>query len=180
MSCVVMNSAWPMCNEPFAFGGGIIIVNADLRGSKINDSDLPEFNDEFVKKLGKFESIEDFKSRLKENILNEKKLRNKDKKRAEVIEGVLKETKIDIPEILTESELEKMLLQLKTDVENAKMDFKTYLIKSGKTEEKLREEWKPSAEKKAKVQLILNEIAEKEKLHPTDEEIEHECSADSS
>ncbi|MBU3969105.1 hypothetical protein KJ991_02765 [Patescibacteria group bacterium] len=144
------------------------------RPLEIDDKILPEFNDEFVKKLGNFENVEDFKSKLKENILNEKRLRNRDKKRAEVIEEILKETKIDVPEILTESELEKMLLHLKTDIENAKIDFKTYLIKSGKTEEKLREEWRPSAEKKAKTQLILNGMALKENLYPNKEELKKE------
>ena len=86
----------------------------------------------------------------------------------------MKETKVEIPEILIESELEKMLSQLKTDVENAKIDFKTYLIKSGKTEEQLRDEWKPSAEKKAKIQLTLNKIASKENLYPNKEELQKE------
>ncbi|TSD03211.1 MAG: trigger factor [Parcubacteria group bacterium Athens0714_16] len=136
--------------------------------------DLPEFNDEFVKKLGKFENVEDFSKKLRENILYEKQLKNKDKKRGEIIEGILKETKAEIPEILTESELEKMLSQLKTDVENARIDFKTYLIKLGKTEEELRKEWKPQAEKKAKTQLILNEVALKENLFPDKEELQKE------
>lgn len=142
--------------------------------TEIDEKDLPELNDEFVKKLGKFENVEDFKNKLKESILNEKKLREKDKKRAEIIENILKETDFNIPVIFVENELEKMISQLKSDIENTKMDFKTYLLKAKTDEEKLRQEWKPSAEKKAKVQLILNEIGEKEKLHPTDEEIEHE------
>ncbi|MFA5838793.1 MAG: trigger factor [Candidatus Paceibacterota bacterium] len=142
--------------------------------TEIDEKDLPELNDEFVKKLGKFENVEDFKIKLRESILNEKKLREKDKKRAEIIENILKETSFNVPEIFIESELEKMIAKLKSDVENAKIDFKTYLLKAKTDEEKLRREWKPSAEKRAKVQLILNEIGEKEKLHPTKEEIEHE------
>lgn len=142
--------------------------------TEISEKDLPEFNDEFIKKLGKFENVEDFKKKLKENILYEKQIKNKDKKRVEAIENILKETNVEIPEILTESELEKMLSQLKTDIENAKIDLKTYLIKSGKTEERLREEWKPLAEKKAKTQLILNEIALKENIYPDKEELEKE------
>lgn len=142
--------------------------------TEIDEKDLPEFNDEFVKKLGKFENVEDFSKKLRENILYEKQLKNKDKKRGEIIESILKETKVEIPEILIESELEKMISQLKTDVENAKIDFKTYLIKLGKTEEELRKEWKPQAEKKAKTQLILNEIALKENLFPDKEELQKE------
>lgn len=142
--------------------------------TEIDEKDLPELNNEFIKKLGKFESVEDFKNKLKESILNEKKLREKDKKGAEVIENILKETNFNIPVIFVENELEKMISQLKSDVGNAKIDFKTYLLKAKTNEEKLRSEWKPSAEKKARVRLILNAIAEKEKLHPTDEEIKHE------
>jgi len=142
--------------------------------TEIDEKDLPELDDKFIKNLGAFENVDEFKKKLRENILSEKKLKEKDKKRAEVIEKILEKTKIDIPEILTNAELEKMISQLKTDVENAKVDFKTYLIKSNKTEEKLREEWKSPAEKKAKIQLVLNEIAEKENLKADEKEIEHE------
>ncbi|MEK7652546.1 MAG: trigger factor family protein [Patescibacteria group bacterium] len=47
-------------------------ASADQRGSEINEKNMPEFNDGFVKKLGKFENVEDFKKKLRENILYEK------------------------------------------------------------------------------------------------------------
>jgi trigger factor len=54
------------------------------------------------------------------------------------------------------------------------MNMEDYLKQAGKTMEDLRKEWKPDAEKRAKLQLIFNEIAKKEKITPDSEKLERE------
>ncbi|MBT3282996.1 hypothetical protein HON59_02660 [bacterium] len=133
-----------------------------------------ELTDDFVKTLGDFKDLADFKVKIKENLGKEKEMKAKEKRRAEIVENIIKETKIDIPTILVESELDKMLAQFKDDVAKMNIKFEEYLEKIKKTEESLREEWKLDAEKRAKFQLILNKISIAEEIKVPEEDIKKE------
>ncbi len=132
---------------------------------------LPELDDSFAQSLGDFKTIEELKSRVKENLQKEKENREIDKGRLEMFNAISEATKVEIPNILTESELDRMVAQLKHDVSQFGGKYEDYLAHIKKTEEALRSEWKGEAERRAKVQMIMNEIAAKEKLVPSEEEI---------
>lgn len=142
--------------------------------SEIKDKDLPELNDEFAQKAGNFKNLDELKEKVKENIIAEKKIRNIEKKRASIIEELVKNTKIELPEILIESEINKSLAQMKDDITRAGSKFEDYLTQTKKTEEDMKKDLRESSEKKAKVQLIFNKIAEVEKLEPNKEILENE------
>jgi trigger factor len=126
--------------------------------------DLPEVNEEWVKKLGAFKDVEDFKNRVKEGIKKEKEFKAKDKKRMSIIEKILSDTKVTLPKILVESELRKMHAQFEDDIARAGLKVEDYLKHLKKTPEDLKKEWTPDAEKRAKVQLIITKIALDEKI----------------
>jgi trigger factor len=138
------------------------------------EENLPILDDEFAKAAGNFKDLNELKEKVKENIIAEKKIRNIEKKRALIMEELLKKTIIELPEILIESETEKSLAQMKDDVERAGAKFEDYLKQTNKTEEDLKKDLKDSSEKKAKIQLIFNKIAAAEKLEPNKEILENE------
>jgi trigger factor len=133
---------------------------------------LPAPDDDFVKSLGDFKDVEDFKIKLRENILNEKKLKEKQKVRLEIVEKIIEKSKMAVPSILVNSELDKLVDQFKGDLAQYGMKPEDYLASIKKTEEDLRNEWKPEAEKRAKMNIVLAEIAITEKLEPNAEEVE--------
>lgn len=135
---------------------------------------LPEINDEFVKKLGDFKDVTDFRSKLKINIAKEKEIHAKDKKRGEMLEKLVSETKIEMPKLVVQSELEKMEGQFKGDIAQMGLQPDEYLKHIKKTWEDLRKEWYPDAEKRAKTQLILQKISLEEKIEPNKEQMEKE------
>ena len=104
----------------------------------------------------------------------EKEVIEKDKLRLSIVEELLKETSGDIPEILIQSETDKILYKLEADITNMGFKFDEYLMQIKKTEEDLRKEWRTDAEKRAKLQLTIHNISNKENLKPTEEEIEKE------
>jgi trigger factor len=104
----------------------------------------------------------------------EKEVIEKDKLRLSIVEELLKETSGDIPEILIQSETDKILYKLEADITNMGFKFDEYLIQIKKTEDDLRKEWRTDAEKRAKLQLTIHNISNKENLKPTEEEIEKE------
>ena len=135
---------------------------------------LPEINDEFVKKLGDFPSVENFKNKLKIDMLKEKELRSREKKRLDIAENILAEIKLELPDVLLDYELDRMEAQFASDLEGMGMKLDDYLQKIRKTKEDLRKEWGPDAEKRAKMEIVIHKIASTEKIGPTDEEIKHE------
>jgi len=92
----------------------------------------------------------------------------------EIMEKIIKDSKIEIPEVLVEEEQERMLHEFKAKVEGFKMDFEEYLKEINKTEDDLKKEWKADAEKRAKMNLILPKIAREEKVKADEKEIENE------
>lgn len=145
--------------------------------AEIKDEDLPIFDDDFAKSLGDFKSVDDIRSKIKENLVKEKELRSKDKKRMEMADELVKKTEVVLPEIIIKSELEKMFAQFKDDIARAGLTVEEYLKHIKKTEEDIRKEWAPDAEKKAKMQLILNKIAVEEKIEADPREVEKEVEA---
>ncbi len=135
---------------------------------------LPELNDEFVKKLGDFKDVSDFKAKLKINIAKEKEIHAENKKRTKLIEKLAEETKIEMPKMVVQSELDKMEGQFKADIAGMGLQPEEYLKHIKKTWEDLRKEWYPDAEKRAKTQLVLQKISLEEKIEPNKEQVEKE------
>lgn len=148
--------------------------NMDPRQMKVEDEDLPELTDEFVQKLGEFEDVDDFKSKLRQNILQEEERKQHEKRRLAIIEEIVEKSDMDVPEVIVESELQRMMNQFKADVQHAGAEFDDYLERIEKTEEDLRDEWRSDAEKQAKIQLVLNAIAREEEIEPDEDEIDAE------
>ena len=135
---------------------------------------LPALTDDFVKKLGDFKNVEDFKTKVKENLAQEKIHKVHEKKRLTIAEAILGKTEVVVPKALIESELAKMLARFHDDVTRMGVKLEDYLKQVKKTEEDLRKDWRPDAEKHAKLQLVLSAIAEKEKIEASKDAVDHD------
>jgi len=153
-------------------------------GEEITEKDLekksdklPELTDEFVKTVGDFKNVDDFKSKLKENIRHEKEHRLKEKKRLEILDAIIKDTKMNLPEVLVEAESQKMLAEMRNNISRMGLQFEKYLEQIKKTEEDLKKEWRTDAEKRVKSQLVLNQISLDEKITPPEDEVKKNVDA---
>lgn len=125
---------------------------------------VPELTDEFAKTVGAFQTVEDLTTQIKKGIGEEKERATKDTRRGKIINALLEKVEVNIPKIFIESELEKILSQLKEDVARFGVPYEEYLKQIKKTEDDLRKEFREQATKRAKLQLTLNKIAEEEKM----------------
>ncbi|HEY4503530.1 MAG TPA: trigger factor [Candidatus Paceibacterota bacterium] len=141
---------------------------------KAIDSSLPEFTDDFVKTLGSFKDIRDFKEKLRIMLVEEKKEKQKEKTRITISDKLIESSTIDLPEILIESELRRMESQFSDDISRMGVKMEDYIKHAKKSMEELYKDWRPHAEKKAKLQLILNKIAKIEKIIVEPKEIEEQ------
>ncbi|MDO8659690.1 MAG: hypothetical protein Q7K54_03750, partial [Candidatus Parcubacteria bacterium] len=146
------------------------------QGKAGDEVKLSEFNDEFVQSVGPFKDVTDFKTKLKENIKLEKENQLKEKTRVKIIEKIIEEAKLDVPDILIAIEIDKILARMESDITQMGLKFEDYLKHLNKTREDLRKEFRDDAEKKAKLSLILDQIAKVEKIVPDEIEVEREVS----
>ncbi len=138
------------------------------------EENLPPLDDQFAKEVGNFKDLSELKSKIKENILKEKEIKEVEKIRALIMEELVKQSKIDLPEILIISESEKSLAKMKDDIESMGGKWQDYLSHIKKEEEQIKNELRDSSVQKASIQLIFNKIAEVEKIEPNKEILENE------
>lgn len=143
----------------------------DEKKEEVKETELPEFNDDFVRSLGPFKDVADFKLKLKDNIKLEKENGQKEKTRLKIVEKIIDETEVEMPEILVEVELNKILYRMESDITQMGLKFEDYLKHLNKTTDDLKKEFRKDAEKKAKLGLILNEIAKKENIKADENQV---------
>ncbi len=135
---------------------------------------IPELNDAFAKSLGAFETIDALKTEIGRGITQEKERAARDTRRGTILDKLVEGSKVVVPRIFVESELDKIMSQMAEDLTRMHLSLQVYLTNIKKTEEEVRNEFKSQAEKRAKVQLILNKIAEIEKIPANTEAVERE------
>ncbi len=142
--------------------------------AKVDEANLPELTNDFVKTLGDFSDVPDFKNKLSDMLTEQKRDEAREKTRLRIADALADSSKIELPEVMVESELERTQAQFSADIERMGVKLDDYLKHAKKSLEEIRKEWRPHAEKKAKLQLILNEISKKENIKPDQKEIEQE------
>jgi trigger factor len=98
----------------------------------------------------------------------------REKRRGAIAEKLISEAKFDVPEVFIESELETMIGQFKADIVRNGLTFDGYLSSIKKTEADIKTEWRESAERRARLELILKYIAQAEKITPDEAEVKKE------
>ena len=137
--------------------------------------EAPVLDDTFAQSFGEqFKTLDDLKTKVKENLLLEKKQKASDKRRSAIMEALLKDVKVEVGDALIENELNRMVAQMRSDVGRFGGTWEDYLKHASKTEAELRSDWRKDAERRVTTQLILSEISKKEKLIPSEEEIDVE------
>jgi trigger factor len=144
----------------------------------VQQRNLPVIDDEFAKSLGNFKSLSEVKKSIKQGLFQEKEIKEKERIRIELIEKIAQDSKIEIPNILIEQELEKMLIELKASIESMSLDFEKYLKEIKKTADELKKDWQKQAEKRVEIALCLQEIAERENIKVSDEEVKEKINQD--
>lgn len=139
----------------------------------MKEEELPALDDAFVQSLG-YENAEKFTEMVRTNIKTEKEMQAAEKRRAAMLDELAKDSKVSFPIRLREYELDDMEARMKDDLARMGTTMEAYLTQAKKTREQIREGWKDAADKRAKIRLILTEIARQEKIEPNQKALEKE------
>ncbi len=137
--------------------------------------ELPEVNDDFAKSFGPFKDLSEMRAKIKENVLREKDQNENDKRRITIMDSIIAEAKFDVPAIILQSEQDKMIAQIESDVTRSGMEFDAYLKQVNKSRTDIAEEFKGEAERRARFQMVINAIAKDMELKISDEEVDKEA-----
>lgn len=135
---------------------------------------LPEWTDDFVKTLGNFENVADLKKKVGENLGKEKELRAQEKTRLEIMNEIIKQSDIPVPEVLIESELDRMIKQFYDDLKRMNQTPTEHLKKINKTEAELRAVWRTDARRRVQFELVLEKVAQAEKITANEDDVNKE------
>lgn len=149
--------------------------------NSIKVKELPELDDEFAKDVSEFDTLEDLKKDIKENLSKAGKENAAHKTEENVINAVCDATEIDIPDAMINSQIDKMLRDFDMNMRYQGLNLEQYLKYTGMTVDKMRAQFKDDAAKNVKTSLVLEKICEAEGIDASEDEInkEYESMAES-
>lgn len=140
---------------------------------RTNQKDF-EASDETVKQLGEFSSVADLYAKVAEELAAHKKNKTSEKRRAKLLDALVSGAAGELPDILIEQELNRFEAELEGQLKVAGASLPQYLKEIKKDRAAVRAEWRPDAERRARLELVLAEIARAEKIEASGEEVEAE------
>lgn len=132
----------------------------------------PEVNDDFATSLGQFAGLKELRESVKEGLVQEKKIKENQKLRLEILDNIISRSRIDVPDSLLNNQLDIMVSDFDHTLHEKGLELGLYLAKIGKTQEELKKEWTKDAEKQVKTSLILRKLAKDLIIEASQEEIE--------
>jgi FKBP-type peptidyl-prolyl cis-trans isomerase (trigger factor) len=146
----------------------------ELRRMRAKGEELPEVNAEFLKSVGNFANVDELKAKIKEGIVSEKKWRQEEKRKGQILDLLVSETKTDIPNSLVENELAKIEDRIISDLAQMGVSFEDYLKHLKKTKAEWQESERKNAEKQVVIQLALHAISKEEGIKVSEETVKNE------
>lgn len=138
---------------------------------EIKVKELPELDDEFAKETSEFDNIADLKADVTKKLEEANTERSEREFEEAVITAVAGNAKVEIPEVMVEKEVDKMVQNLQQRLQYQGLTLEQYFQFTGTDEEKMREYMRANAQTKVKVDLVLEAIEKAENIEATEEEI---------
>ena len=171
-------------NKKFSLNAPTDYFHKSVAGKKLDFSvkvitvqtvDKQNLNDDFAKSLGRFQKLEELEDNIRNGILEEKKMKEKQRLRLEILARIFEKSKINLPREMVDGKVNEMIIGFDNELHTKGMELSFYLAHLGKNENDLRKDWRPEAERQVGYALILRKIAKVNSLAPSKEEIEEEA-----
>ncbi|CDF59447.1 trigger factor [Thermobrachium celere] len=134
---------------------------------------LPELDDEFASEVSEFNTLEELKNDIRAKLQKENEERAKRDLEEEVLTKAVEACEVEIPEVMIENEIDYMIKDLDYRLRYQGMDINSYMNMLGITMETLRNDFKEVAQKRVKINLVIEAIAKAENISATEEEVQN-------
>jgi len=138
---------------------------------EVKEKELPELDEDFVKTIGNYKTLDDFKKDIKDKLEKQVEMINKNNYERKLLEKVVDVCEVKVPKVLIERELEYMMKSLEDDLKAKDLSLQDYYTSIKTDEEKVKKEYEIVAEKRIKQELVLDKISQAEKIQVTEKEV---------
>ena len=141
---------------------------------EIKEQELPAIDDDFVKDVSEFDTLDELKADTREKLAASKKDQAENSMKNSVIEAVFNANDIDVPAPLVEQEIDSQIGQFDQQLRAQGMDLQTYMQYLGKTPDEVRDDIREEARKKVKTQMLVSAVADQEEVEVSEDELNAE------
>ena len=144
---------------------------------ELKELELPALDDDLAKAVSQSQTLDELKADIRERLKAAAEARVRRQMGNQIVDGLVAAYEFPLPEVMVERELESMVSEGTGMASRMGMSFDDYLKAVDKTEEGLRGEFRPEAEKRVKGTLLLEAIAKAENITATPADIQSELHA---
>ena len=130
----------------------------------IKHKELPEIDDELAKKVSTFQTLDELKADIRKNLLENAEKKAENDQKTAVIEQATENITVDIPAVMIDNRVTSMIQEMAMRLEQQGMKLEQYLQYAGTDMAKIREDYRETAEKNVKTDLMLEEVAKAEDI----------------
>jgi trigger factor len=141
---------------------------------EIKETELPELNDDFVKDVSEFDTVDEYKADVKAKLESDANKAADRKLDDELMEKLSSNLVGEIPDVMYENETENLLTDYENRLRYQGLSLDMYMKYTGQDVEALKKQFRPQAERQVKTRLALEYVAKTEGLEATDEDVEEE------
>lgn len=147
------------------------VAHFEVTVKEVKARTLPELSDEFAQSVGDFSALDELTSRIRKDLQRQAERSTEQDYLNQIMEQLLAQAHIKYPAVLLEEEITDMIKDLDQRLREQRLTLDDYLKIEGKSEDDLREEYKPRAEERLKRSLILGKVVDLEGLKVSDDEL---------
>ena len=136
---------------------------------EIKEKEYPELNDEFAKDVSEFDTFEEYKNSIKEKLDKSNEAKTKNEFENKLVEKICEDAEIDIPECMINNRIDDMIKEFGYRLSSQGLNLEQYMKITGATPDTFKEQFKDQAEAQVKSNLVLEKIAEEEKIEVSEE-----------
>ena len=141
---------------------------------EIKEKELPTLDDEFASEVSEFETLAEYKADIRGRLEERKAKAAREEKEAAVIEEIIKDSDMEIPEAMIETQQRQMIDEFAQRIQMQGLTLEQYFQFTGASYDQMIEQVKPQAEKRIQSRLVLEAVAAAEKIEATEEDYEEE------
>lgn len=143
----------------------------------IKRKELPEINDELAKKVSKFDTLDELKADIRKNLEENAERKAENDQKSAAIEQATNNITVDIPAVMIDNRVTAMIQEMAMRLEQQGMKLEQYLQYAGTDIAKIREDYRETAEKNVKTDLMLEEVAKAEDIKVEAKDLDAEVAA---
>ena len=169
---VDVNVTFPEQYQAAELAGKPALFKVKIKEIKVKE--YPEIDDEFASEVSEFDTLDEYKEDIKKKLTEVKEAEAARETESRIIEAIIKDSKMDIPEKMIDTACEQMVEEFARNMQMQGIALEQYLQMTGSTIDQMKEQVKPQAEARVQSSLVLEAIVDAENIEATDADVDEE------